>query len=136
VILPWFSFIRAMKLFKLLLLTQATYIMVTAVWPIIDIESFMFVTGPKTDVWLVKTVGALLIPVALCMYSYRRTKTVDTPIIILGIGIAAAFISVDVYYSTSDVISDIYLIDAALEILFLVGWVFCGYRYFKPSVNA
>ena len=120
-----------MMLFKLLVIAHATYIMITAVWPIIDIQSFMLVTGPKTDIWLVKTVGALLIPVSLCMYSYLRTNTIDIPIIILGIGIAVAFISVDVYYSMADVISNIYLIDAAVELVFLIGWVLIALRKFK-----
>jgi hypothetical protein len=117
-----------MKLFKILLVTQAAYIFITAVWPIIHIESFMAVTGPKTDIWLVKTVGALLLPVSICMLSYLRIKTPDTPIFTLGIGIAVAFIIVDVYYSTLDVISDIYLADAAAELLFLIGWIVLALR--------
>ena len=125
-----------MKLFKLLVIAHATYIMITAIWPIIDIQSFMLVTGPKTDIWLVKTVGALLIPVALCMYSYLPARQVETPAITLAIGIAVAFICIDVYYSTSDVISDIYLLDALVEFLFLVGWVFLAFKELKAGKNA
>ena len=122
-----------MNLFKPLLIAHATYILMTALWPLIDIESFMWVTGPKTDIWLVKTVGALLIPVSLCMYSCVRAQRPDTPILVLGIGIAIAFICIYVYYSTSDVISDIYLLDAGVELLFLAGWGFIALRKRKAA---
>jgi hypothetical protein len=112
-----------MKLFKSLVISQSTYIFITGAWPIIDIKSFMMVTGPKTDIWLVKTVGALLIPVALTMISFLRCKNDRYPAMILGAGIAISFICVDTYYALTDVISNIYLADAAAESIFLVGWI-------------
>lgn len=84
----------------------------------------MLVTGPKTDIWLVKTVGALLIPLSLSMFSYLKYQSEKWPVIILGAGTAIAFISIDLYYSLSDVISDIYLADAVVEALFLVAWIY------------
>src|SRR5687768_12469889 len=115
-----------MKLFKVILLGHASYIFVTALWPLLHIQSFMQVTGPKTDIWLVKTIGALLIPVALCMISYLNSNTDKRPVYILGAGTAIVFICVDVYYSGSGVISDIYLADALLEFVFLAGWTYLG----------
>jgi len=35
---------------------QGLYWLVTGLWGLIDVHSFMKVTGPKTDIWLVKTV--------------------------------------------------------------------------------
>ena len=32
----------------------------TGLWPLFNIESFQQVTGPKTDLWLVRTVGVLV----------------------------------------------------------------------------
>jgi hypothetical protein len=112
-----------MKIFRAILIAHAVYILITALWSIIDIESFMRVTGPKTDVWLVKTVGALLIPVAICMISSIETPN-RLPVSVLGAGIALSFIVIDLYYALSDVISDIYLADAFLEFLFLLGWIY------------
>lgn len=116
-----------MTLFRLLLWTHATYILITAVWPLIHIESFMYVTGYKTDVWLVKTVGALLIPVAITLYMYLFIRTDYRPAIALGSLTALAFIGIDVYYSLNDVISDIYLADALVEFIFLVLWLFAAF---------
>jgi hypothetical protein len=112
-----------MKLFRLVIQTQATYILITAVWPLVHIESFMEVTGYKTDIWLVKTVGALLIPVAACLYVYLFIDTDRLPAIVLGSLTAVAFMAIDLYYALTDVISDIYLADAAAELVFLVLWI-------------
>ena len=39
---------------------QGAYFGLTAAWALVHIDSFMRVTGAKTDVWLVKTVAALV----------------------------------------------------------------------------
>jgi hypothetical protein len=111
-----------MGFFRTLLLIQAFYIFITAVWPLVHIESFMAVTGPKTDVWLVKTVGALLIPISLCMLVHWLMSIRALPVVVLGMGTSIAFICIDFYYALNDVISDIYLADGILQILFLMGW--------------
>lgn len=110
--------------FRMLLWTQASYTMITALWPLVDIDSFMTVTGPKEDIWLVKTVGALLVPVAASLYAHLFISADKRPAIILGSLTAGAFICVDVYYALTDVISDIYLADAAVESIFLAGWIY------------
>lgn len=115
---------RREKFFRALLWAQATYTLVTALWPIVDIESFMAVTGPKRDVWLVKTVGALLIPVAVTLYSYLLIDADKRPAIILGALTAIAFTTIDLYYALSDVIPDVYLADAVVEGIFLLGWLY------------
>jgi len=41
--------------------------MVIGIWSLVSIGSFQKVTGPKTDVWLVKTVGVLVIGVGAAL---------------------------------------------------------------------
>jgi hypothetical protein len=48
-----------------LAVTQGVYYVATGIWPLLDIESFERITGPKADRWLVKTVGALVTADAL-----------------------------------------------------------------------
>jgi hypothetical protein len=112
-----------MRFLKLLTICHATYILITAIWPIVDIESFMLVTGPKTDIWLVKTVGALLIPVGLTMLCLFYISKDHSSLILLATGTAIAFMIIDIYYAVNDVISDIYLLDAGFEFLFLIAWM-------------
>ena len=84
----------------------------------------MEVTGYKTDVWLVKTVGALLVPVALTMLFFVMVKTDNRPVALLAGTTAIAFITIDMYYALGDVIPDIYLADAGIELLFLLSWIY------------
>ncbi|VTR52312.1 Uncharacterised protein [Sphingobacterium thalpophilum] len=44
---------------------QGIYYCLTGIWPVIHISSFMAVTGPKTDLWLVKMVGLLSLAIGL-----------------------------------------------------------------------
>lgn len=115
-----------------LLVIQAVYILITAIWPIVHVESFMEVTGYKTDVWLVKTVGALLIPVGLTLLSFSVLQSNRKQAALLGATTAFAFACVDFYYALTDVISDIYLADAIVQLMFLASWLFFIQRV-KPD---
>jgi hypothetical protein len=112
-----------MKFYRILLITQSGYTLLTALWPLIDIKSFMFVSGYKTDVWLVKTVAALLIPISLTLASFLFVRSNSRQAVLLGATTALSFITIDFYYALTDVINDIYMADGVLEIIFLIGWI-------------
>jgi CBS domain containing-hemolysin-like protein len=103
-------------------LAQGCYFFVTGVWPLLDIDSFQRVTGPKTDRWLVKTVGAVLaaIGAALVLAGIRDELTPST--VLLAMGNAAALACVDLVYVSKRVISPIYLLDAAAEAVLIIWW--------------
>lgn len=124
-----------MKVLKAIIWVQGIYTLITAVWPIIHVDSFMEVTGPKTDVWLVKTVGALLIPLAACLMSYLFIETDRRPAFILGTLSCVAFISIDFYYALKDIIPNIYMADGVLQILFLSTWLFIRTRHYDVLVR-
>jgi hypothetical protein len=124
--------ILQMKFFRSLLTAQSLYTFMTAVWPLIDITSFMQVTGYKTDVWLVKTVGALLVPVSLCMAMHLFIRTDHRPAVLLCMLTAIAFICIDFYYALNDVIADIYMGDGFLQIAFVLAWL--GLIVFRKDV--
>jgi hypothetical protein len=84
----------------------------------------MEITGYKTDVWLVKTVGALLIPIALALVMHVFINANYIIAAILGSTTAIAFIWIDFYYALSDVISKIYLADGCIQIVFLLMWLY------------
>ena len=101
---------------------QAVYFGVTGVWPILHIASFQKVTGRKTDLWLVRTLGALIavVAVAIGMAAYHRRFTAET--IALAVGSAAVLAAVDVVYVARRVIAPVYLLDAAAEAGLIAGW--------------
>jgi hypothetical protein len=102
---------------------QAGYFLVTGIWPLISIRTFMGVTGPKTDVWLVKTVGLLVgvVGAVIGLAAWRGRMT--TEIILLAIACAAALTAIDVVYVAKRVIARIYLADVVAEVILIAAWI-------------
>lgn len=103
---------------------QGIYFLITGLWPILDIDSFMNITGLKTDIWLVKTVGALIIPIGLSMLCSAIRKELNLSLIIVFCGAAIGLGIIDVVYVGLNIIRPIYLADAVAEIVFSVAWAY------------
>lgn len=102
---------------------QAVYFAVTGIWPIVSIRTFMAVTGPKNDVWLVKTVGVLVTVVGAVLGLAAWRGNFPPEVFLLAVGSAGALAGVDVYYHARGVIPRIYLLDAAAEAVIIAAWV-------------
>jgi hypothetical protein len=109
-------------------LVQGGFYAVTGVWALVDLDSFMAVTGPKTDLWLVKTVGALVTVIGgvLLTAGWRRRVTRD--VLLLGIGSALSLATIDLVYVSAGRISRIYLLDAAAEAGLAIAWALARRR--------
>lgn len=114
-----------MKLKTWLLKVQGFYFTLTAFWGLVDIESFMVVTGPKEDIWLVKTVSLLLLVIGLVylLAAYRQELT--PAVLLLAILAPVSLLLIDVYYALKDMIGNVYLLDAGAEALIILGWLYC-----------
>ncbi len=106
-----------------LALGQSAFYVITGVWPILHIGSFQKVTGPKTDLWLVKTAGTLITVVGgvIGLAGYRRR--VSPEIGLLAVGCAAGLAAIDMVYVAKKRISPIYLLDALAEGGLIALWV-------------
>ncbi|HJT72591.1 MAG TPA: hypothetical protein VJ720_01210 [Chitinophaga sp.] len=102
---------------KVICTTQGLYYLATGVWPVVHINSFILVTGPKTDIWLVKMVALLTISVGITILVMSRART---QFMVLNYTTAMSFLIIDTYYSLTGRISPIYLADAALEVLLII----------------
>lgn len=110
-----------------LALIQGLFYVVTGVWPLLDMVSFQVVTGPKTDLWLVRTVGVLVSVVGAVLIAASRSRRVTPEIVMLAVGSALGLAAIDLRYALAGRISAVYLADAAVEIgLSLVWWI--GWR--------
>jgi hypothetical protein len=117
------------KLFKILIWTQGLYTLVTALWGLVDIDSFMAVTGPKTDIWLVKTVSVLLLPIVICLFSALAFRMPALPVILVGASTCAGLAFIDFYYSGNGTIRWIYAADGIAELVFLFVWIYLGINH-------
>jgi energy-converting hydrogenase Eha subunit E len=103
------------RLVRLVLGVQAVYYVATGVWPVIDMDSFEAITGPKVDDWLVKMVGLLVTTIGISLAMARRARRWTAEVRALAILSALSFIAIDVTYALSGRISPIYLADAVAE---------------------
>lgn len=105
----------------LVALIQGIYFFVSGIWPLISMSTFLKVTGPKTDLWLVKTVGLILAVIGAALIVAQVNAEINTSIVVLAIGSALSLAIVEVVYVAKRVISPIYLGDAVIELI-LIGW--------------
>lgn len=106
-----------------LALLHAAYFVLTGTWPILHVRSFLRVTGPKTDLWLVKTVGVLIVVIGLTLGIAGWRGQINSSIATLAIGSALSLMLVDVIYVFKGVIPRIYLLDAIAEIALIIAWI-------------
>jgi len=104
-----------------IVLVQGVYYFLTGVWPLVSIDTFQMVTGPKTDLWLVRTVGVLITVIALAPLAGVRQRPMLAPVVILALGSALGLTAIDVVYVTGQVIAPIYLLDAVAELVLIVA---------------
>jgi hypothetical protein len=102
---------------------QSVYYILTGLWALLHIGSFMWVTGPKTDIWLVKTVGVLVLVIggALLIAGLRKRYTLE--VFVLAIGVALGLTVIDIYFVIDGRISPVYLLDAVMELALVGMWI-------------
>lgn len=105
---------------SLTLTIQGWFYVATGLWPLFHMKSFEFVTGPKSDKWLVKTVALMITCSGVIFILYNDTQAA----MILAIMNALALSAIDIFYSLKKVISKIYLLDAVVELGFVAIYLF------------
>ncbi len=113
---------QSSRLIQRLPISQGAYYLITGLWSMVSMRSFQWVTGRKTDIWLVRSVALLLmvIGMVLAMAGFRQRTVPEVPL--LGAGSAAVLAGIDIVYAVRGRISRIYLLDALVELVFLAVW--------------
>jgi hypothetical protein len=115
----------------MLLWLQAVYYGFTGIWPLISVETFQLVTGKRTDHlvtgdendhWLVMTVGTLITAIAISLLvAAWRNLAAET--VALAVSTTVGLTAIDIIYVSRRVLFPIYLADAAVECLLILGWL-------------
>ena len=115
-----------MTLLRGVLFAQGALYVTTGLWPLLHMRSFEAVTGPKTDDWLVYTVGLLLAVIGAVLLAAAARRSVNGLFVSLAIGAALSLVAIEVVHVFNGTISRIYLLDAAVEgtfaALLALGW--------------
>ena len=104
------------KLLTITALGQGFFYVLTGLWPMVSMSTFVAVTGPKTDLWLVNTVGVLVLCSGLVILLAAFRKAVPGEILLLAVGNAIGLCAIDIIYVSVGRIDPIYLADAVAEI--------------------
>jgi len=104
-----------------IILIQSIYYFITALWPIVSVGTFMMVTGPKTDVWLVKTVAVMILAIAITLFFGALRASLSRDVCTLALLASLGLTTIDIYYSLSGTIPAIYLADVPPEIVFAIA---------------
>jgi hypothetical protein len=118
--------VRGGKPLQKVALVQGAFYVATGVWPLIDIDSFQAVTGPKVDLWLVRTVGVLVTVIGAVLIVAGRRSALGSEIALLAVGSALGLAAIDTIHVLSGTISPIYLSDTVVELGLAACWF--GFR--------
>jgi hypothetical protein len=115
---------------RTLALAQGAYFLATGIWPLVHMPSFLRITGHKRDLWLVRTVGALIAVTGASILSAAQRDRITGEIEFLAAGSAGALGAVDTIYTSRGRIPPVYLLDAVAEAGIVALWLGLsrGYR--------
>lgn len=99
-------------------------------------RTFEAVTGPKTDRWLVKTVGVLVAIIGGVLVAGGRKRRVPSEVTALAAASALGLAGIDVNYAARGRISRVYLLDAVLELALVAAWALAGRPAAEPNNSA
>jgi hypothetical protein len=102
---------------------QGAYFVLTGIWPLFGINSFQAVTGAKTDLWLVYTVGCLVAAIGAGLLVAAFTGRTTLEVIVVAVASAVALAGIDLVFVVRGVISWVYLLDALAEGGLVAWWV-------------
>ena len=102
--------------------------MISGMWPLLSIVSFQGITGAKHDLWLVKTVGSLIVVIGAVLTLAGLRNRVSPETRVLAIGAPAALTAIDLWYARKGRISRVYLLDALAEMALIAAWCVAGLR--------
>jgi hypothetical protein len=101
---------------------QAVYFLLTAVWPFVHVRSFLAVTGPKRDLWLVHTVGLLVGAIGAGLWRGARGERVPDEVVLTATAAAGSLAGMDVVQVARGRVRWTYLLDAVAELALLEAW--------------
>jgi uncharacterized integral membrane protein len=102
---------------------QGLYFLVAGIWPLVSMNSFPRVTGPKGDLWLVITVGLLLAVIGSVLICAGINNRTQVEFFLLGVGTSVCIAVTDIVFVLKGAISPIYLLDGLIESVWSVLWI-------------
>ncbi|MCZ7572128.1 MAG: hypothetical protein M5U01_26555 [Ardenticatenaceae bacterium] len=90
---------------------QGIFYLITGLWPLVNIRTFQMVTGAKTDLWLVRTVGVLITVIGAVLTVAGLRRNITPASLLLAAGSAAGLTGIDIVYVARGRIARVYLLE-------------------------
>jgi hypothetical protein len=104
-------------------LAHALYFVVGGLWAVADRRSFEAITGPKTDYWLVRTVGGLLTAIGAVIGLAGARRRLTPELRWLAISTSGVLAAIDIACTAADRVRPVYLLDALANAILIGGWL-------------
>ncbi|ACG72254.1 conserved hypothetical protein [Anaeromyxobacter sp. K] len=112
-----------------LALGQGAFYAATGAWPLVHMPSFVAVTGPKLEPWLVRTVGVLVGTIGATLLAAGARRRITPEVRLLALASAAGIAAVELWYAgRRRRIAPVYLLDGAGELALAAAWAAAGAR--------
>ncbi|MBB5939042.1 hypothetical protein [Streptomyces zagrosensis] len=105
-----------------LTVSHGLFDVVGGLWPLVHRGSFEKAFGPKTDVWLQRTTGGLLVSVGIAQLAAATEPQGFAHARRVGLGTALTLLAIDLIYVAKGRIRPTYLLDAAMEAGWITAW--------------
>ena len=81
---------------------QAAYYTLTGIWPIVHIDTFGAIYGPKLERWVVRTLGGVIAAVGASLWTAaHRSKPGPETIVLAVVSAAALGVSDAIFFASS-----------------------------------
>lgn len=107
-------------------LVQGAFFVLTGLWPVVHMQSFLAVTGPKTELWLVQAFGLLVAALGAAFVYSALERPGSRALAVVGFAVSTMLAFIDVLFVAQREIPPVYLLDAAVEAGFALAWVLVG----------
>lgn len=102
---------------------QGLFNLAGGAWPIVSLRSFEWVYGKKTDIFLQKTVGGLLVSVGYAQLAAEPSTKGLAVARRIGISTALTLLTVDLFYIPKGEMRNTYVQDALMEVGWIIAWL-------------
>ncbi|MCC6861118.1 MAG: hypothetical protein IT158_21295 [Bryobacterales bacterium] len=124
-----------MSWIRLLTLFQGVYYATAGLWPLLHMPSFLWMTGPKQDLWLVNTVGVLVAVIGSVLLLAGLRNAIRLEVRVLAAASAAGLGAIDFYYGLTGRIWPVYLLDGVAEAILLGLWIVLSFWRFGSGAR-